>query len=80
MISDSDLLITKYVSVPKDMGSFNPAAFVAGIVKGVLNGAGFPSRVTGDYVAVKDQAKPKITILIKLDSVVMQREAQLPSV
>lgn len=44
MISDSDLFVTKYISVPKDMGQLNCASFVAGIVKGALDGAGFPAR------------------------------------
>jgi hypothetical protein len=44
MISDYDLFVAKYISVPKEMGSLNPAAFVAGIVRGVLEGAGFPAR------------------------------------
>ena len=44
MISDFDLFVTKYVSVPKDMGQLNCAAFIAGIVKGALDGAGFPAR------------------------------------
>lgn len=44
MISDYDLFINKYISVPKDLGQLNCAAFVAGIVKGVLDGAGFPAR------------------------------------
>ena len=44
MISDFDLFVNKYISVPKDMGALNCAAFVAGIVKGVLDGAGFPAR------------------------------------
>lgn len=44
MISDFDLYVTKYISVPKDMGQLNCAAFVAGIVKGALDGAGFPAR------------------------------------
>ena len=47
MISDSDLFLTKYVSVPKEMGHLNPAAFVAGVVRGVLEGAGFPARCGG---------------------------------
>ena len=34
----------RYVSVPKEMGHLNPAAFVAGIVCGALEGAGFPAR------------------------------------
>lgn len=44
MISDVDLIVNKYVSVPRDMGSLNCAAFVAGIVKGALDNAGFPAR------------------------------------
>ena len=44
MISDVDLWVNKYVSVPKDMGGLTCAAFVAGIVKGCLDNAGFPAR------------------------------------
>jgi hypothetical protein len=44
MISDYDLFVNKYISVPKDMGQLNCSAFVAGIVKGVLDSAGFPAR------------------------------------
>lgn len=44
MISDFDLFVTKYISVPKDMGQLNCAAFIAGIVKGALDGAGFRAR------------------------------------
>ena len=44
MISDYDLFVNKYISVPKDLGQLNCAAFVAGIVKGCLDGAGFPAR------------------------------------
>lgn len=44
MISDYDLFVNKYISVPKDFGQLNCAAFVAGIVKGVLEGAGFSAR------------------------------------
>ncbi len=44
MISDYDLFVIKFVSVPKEMGHLNCAAFVAGVVKGVLDGAGFPAR------------------------------------
>ena len=44
MISDSDLFVTRFVSVPREMGHFNPAAFVAGVVRGALDGAGFPAR------------------------------------
>ena len=113
MISDYELFMTKYVSVPKDLGTFTPAAFVAGIVKGVLDGAGFPARyalpacpgeqwwahvvhawlwwnccgtdacvaarVSAHFVAVKGQAKPKTTILMKFEASVLQRESRLPN-
>ena len=47
MISDYDLLPSRYVSVPKSYGSFNPGGLVAGIVRGMLDTAGFPARSGG---------------------------------
>lgn len=44
MISDVDLFVTKYISVPKEFGHLNCAAFVAGIIRGALDGAGFSAR------------------------------------
>lgn len=44
MLSDVDLFVNRYISVPKDMGQLNCAAFIAGILKGALQGAGFPAR------------------------------------
>ena len=45
MVSDSEALpLTRFVSAPREMAQFNPAAFVAGVVRGVLEGAGFPAR------------------------------------
>ena len=40
MISDKDLLVNRFISVPKDSG-LNCAAFVAGIVDAILEGANF---------------------------------------
>ena len=37
MISDTDLFVNRFISVPKDMGQLNCAAFVAGIVRGALD-------------------------------------------
>ena len=45
MISDYDLLTSRYVSVPKSYGSFNPGGLVAGMVRGMLDTAGFPARL-----------------------------------
>ncbi|KAF5765682.1 putative transport protein particle (TRAPP) component [Helianthus annuus] len=65
MISEKELLVNRFISVPKDMGSFNCGAFVAGIVRGVLDNAGFPAVVTCHFVPVDDQQRPRTTILIK---------------
>eukprot|EP00850_Spirogloea_muscicola_P021855 SM000265S09776 [mRNA] locus=s265:166499:168643:+ [translate_table: standard] len=77
MISERELLVNRFISVPRDMGSFNCGAFVAGIVKGVLDNAGFPARVTAHFVAVEGQARPRTTILIKFSEEVLLREARL---
>ena len=63
--------------MPRDLGNFNPGAYVAGIVHGVLASAGFPARVTAHFVAVEGSSKPRTTILIKLDPSVMAREERL---
>lgn len=46
MIADNEPLVSQYVSVPKEMSQLNVAAFVAGIVEGVCDGAAFPAKVT----------------------------------
>ncbi|KAK8550493.1 hypothetical protein V6N13_119010 [Hibiscus sabdariffa] len=75
MISEKDLLVNKFISVPKDMGTFNCGAFVAGIVRGVLDGAGFPAVVTAHFVPMEGQQRPRTTILIKFAEEVLRREA-----
>uniref|UniRef100_A0A7S1SV93 Trafficking protein particle complex subunit n=1 Tax=Tetraselmis chuii TaxID=63592 RepID=A0A7S1SV93_9CHLO len=77
MISDKDLLVNKFISVPKDYGQLNCGAFVAGIVKGVLDSAGFPSRVSAHFVPVAGSERPKTTILMKFDAATMKREARM---
>lgn len=77
MISDYDLLISKFISVPKSYSSFNPGGLAAGIVRGMLDSAGFPARVSAHYVDHKDRARPITTILIKFDVSVMQRQAYI---
>ena len=74
MISDTDLFCTRFISVPKDFGSLNPGAVVAGAARGALAAAGFPARVTAHYVAVKGRTTPKTTLLIKFEPGVVARE------
>ena len=76
MISDDEahLWIGKYVSVPKDMGNLNVYAWLAGVVQGVLDGAGFPCvRVTAHFVPVEGGGQ-RVTLLIKLEESVVERE------
>jgi trafficking protein particle complex subunit 5 len=77
MIGDPDLLFNRFISVPKDMAHFNPGFFVAGIVHGVLDSAGFPCRVSSHFVQIEGQPKPRTTILMKFEPAVLQREQQL---
>ncbi|PQM42050.1 trafficking protein particle complex subunit 5 [Prunus yedoensis var. nudiflora] len=77
MISEKELLVNRFISIPKDMGTFNCGAFVAGIVRGVLDGAGFPAVVTAHFVPVEGQQRPRTTILIKFAEEVLRREARL---
>lgn len=41
MISERESVINRYISVPRDMGQINCAAFVAGIIRGVMVSAAF---------------------------------------
>ena len=54
MINESEPLVNKYISVPRDMGSFNVSSFAAGVIKGVLDAAGFQARVTAHSVGTSE--------------------------
>jgi len=70
MISDRDMIVNKFVSLPKELESLNCAAFVAGIVEAVLNGAHFPAQVSAHSVPEKGT-----TFLIKFDLSAIPKEA-----
>eukprot|EP00040_Diaphanoeca_grandis_P043589 m.9742 g.9742 ORF g.9742 m.9742 type:complete len:188 (-) comp7894_c0_seq1:334-897(-) len=72
MISDSDLVVNKFISVAKEFeGSLNCASFVAGIVEAILEGSHFPARVTAHSVAEKGT-----TLLIKFNLSELPPDAQ----
>lgn len=77
VISDRTLLVNRFISVPKDLGDLNCAAFAAGIVKGVLEDAGFPAEVSAYYATVEGQARPRTNILMKFSPEVLEREQRL---
>ncbi|TPX35787.1 hypothetical protein SmJEL517_g01981 [Synchytrium microbalum] len=73
MISDNEPPISKFIAIPKEMSQLNASAFVAGIVEGILDGCGFPSRVSAHSTAT-DAFPLRTTILIKFDPTVIARE------
>lgn len=91
MIIDNEPLVNAYISVPKEMSQLNCAAFAAGIIEGVCDGAGFPARVTAHTVgdtggsggsngggtgAADGEMWPGRTVfLVKFQPEVLEREA-----
>ncbi|KAL7749781.1 hypothetical protein RI367_004657 [Sorochytrium milnesiophthora] len=76
MISDNDLLVNRFISVPRELSQLNAGAFVAGVVEAILHGSQFPARVTAHTVPIEGQPN-RTTVLIKFEASVLQREALL---
>ncbi|KAK4700315.1 trafficking protein particle complex subunit 5, partial [Phenoliferia sp. Uapishka_3] len=76
MIGDDDMVITRGVEVPRDMSELSCGALVAGIIEAVMDGAGFPARVTAHTVPTISHPR-RTVILIKLDPEVLAREAAM---
>ncbi|KAL4236981.1 Trafficking protein particle complex subunit 5 [Mactra antiquata] len=66
-IIEKEPLVNKFISVPKDKGSLNCAAFTAGIIEAVLNGANFPAKVTVHW-------HKGTTFMIKFEESVIARD------
>jgi len=80
MISDNEPLVNMFVSVPKEMNQFNAAAFVAGIIEGACDGAGFSARVTAHSVGKGEEGElwpGKTVFLVRFDQQVVEREGFL---
>ncbi|KAI9894094.1 MAG: TRAPP subunit trs31 [Vezdaea aestivalis] len=76
MISDNDPVVNSYISVPREMSTLNCAAYVAGVVEGVCDGAGFQARVSAVGVPT-DMWPGKTVFLIKFEEAVLEREKWL---
>jgi len=76
MISDNEPVLTKYISVPRELSQLNCNAFIAGVVEAILDSAQFPARVTAHTVPI-DGFPLRTTILIKFDKEVLAREENL---
>lgn len=77
MIIDNEPLVNQYISVPREMSQLNCAAFVAGIVEGVCDGADFPAKVTAHTVSEGEMWPGKTVFLVKFKMGVVEREAFL---
>lgn len=76
MLFDNDPVLNSFISVPKELGALNCAAFVAGIVEGCMEAASFPCKVSAHSVAT-DQLPNRTVFLVKLDPMVVEREEYL---
>jgi trafficking protein particle complex subunit 5 len=76
MIIDNTPLTNQYISVPKELNKLSVAAFVAGIIEGVCDGAGFSARVSSHNHAT-DAYPTRTVFLVKFDEQVQEREREL---
>jgi hypothetical protein len=76
MIYENTPITNSFVSVPEDMGSFNCAAFIAGILSGVMDSASFNAKVTAHTIS-EDGVPDKTVFLVKFKKEIMEREARL---
>eukprot|EP00527_Entomoneis_sp_CCMP2396_P009754 CAMPEP_0198136402 /NCGR_PEP_ID=MMETSP1443-20131203/56_1 /TAXON_ID=186043 /ORGANISM="Entomoneis sp., Strain CCMP2396" /LENGTH=201 /DNA_ID=CAMNT_0043797617 /DNA_START=34 /DNA_END=636 /DNA_ORIENTATION=+ len=54
MIVDYAPITSTFVSVPSDFGGLSADAYLSGIICGILEGAGFPARVTAHSVDMEE--------------------------
>ena len=76
IIGDRDLLVNRFISVPRDLGSLNCGAFCAGVVRGVLDASGFPAVVSAYAAPVEGQGL-RTNVLMKFAPEVLARESRL---
>ncbi|KAI4683928.1 uncharacterized protein J4E84_006768 [Alternaria hordeiaustralica] len=78
MLFDNDPMVNQYISLPKELSSLNCAAFVAGIIEGVCDGAGFPTEGVTAHSVGDEEGKGlwpgKTVFLIKFKPEVLERE------
>eukprot|EP00871_Galdieria_phlegrea_P003681 jgi/Galph1/4313/GphlegSOOS_G3010.1 len=76
-LEEEEPLVNRFISVPKDLGQLNCAAFMGGIIRGVLDSAGFPAAVSAHYVYNKEKNRTSIPVtifMIRFEESVMNRE------
>ena len=75
MIYDNEPVVNTYISMPKDLSQLNCAAFVAGIIEGVCDAAGFSTEGVTTHWAAPDELWPgKTVFLVKFKERTVERE------
>lgn len=84
MLFDNDPLVNTYISLPRELSNLNCAAFVAGIIEGVCDGAGFPTEGVSAHSVGEQEGEEgekgktmwpgKTVFLIKFKKEVLERE------
>lgn len=69
-IIEKETLVNKFISIPKDKGNLNCAAFIAGIIEAILLGCSFPAKVTTHW-------HKGTTFMIKFEDSVIARDKAL---
>ncbi|WPG99530.1 Hypothetical protein R9X50_00234500 [Acrodontium crateriforme] len=79
MIIDNEPVVNTFISIPKEMSQLNCAAFVAGIIEGVCDAAGFSTDgVSAHWAGEGDEMWPGKTIyLLRFRESVIEREEAL---
>ena len=76
MIIDNTPLTNHYISVPKEMSQLSVAAYIAGIIEGVCDGAGFACKASAHNTGT-DVWPNRTVFLIKFEESVLEREKEL---
>ncbi|ETI21482.1 hypothetical protein G647_07829 [Cladophialophora carrionii CBS 160.54] len=76
MIIDNTPLTNQYISVPKEMNQLAVAAYIAGIIEGVCDAAGFACKASAHNTST-DVWPNRTVFLIKFEESVLEREREL---
>jgi trafficking protein particle complex subunit 5 len=76
MIIDNTPMTNAYISVPKELSQLSVAAWIAGVIEGVCDGAGFDAKVSAHNNGT-DAWPSRTVFLLRFEEGVMLRDAEL---
>jgi trafficking protein particle complex subunit 5 len=68
MIVDYAPITSTFVSVPADFGGLSVDSYLSGIIAGILEGAGFPARVSAHTVGLEEGETPTVSSVAALSA------------